>query len=241
VAQSIGAMAASAGWLNWINPFYWFLHFYYRAFTLLAAGFSRSNEFGADRLAAELYGKNAFARGLTKVCTDGLLFDATLIETIATTVGNQREVVNVYRSFEELLGAGAYRERRDALFEKLSSEAKSLFDSHPTFAERMLAVQDLPDLPLSQEDRAMDLVGDAEKVEKDMTDLIMSGIRITIEPPAGASAGAGKAEGAEDPGGAPSSEGPPGESLPGDRQTGEGGPPETAAAGTTPPQPGGPP
>src|SRR5581483_688516 len=59
-------MGQAGGKLNYINPVCWALLWYYRAYSLLAAGFSRSREFLANRMAASLYGKDAFIQGLKK-------------------------------------------------------------------------------------------------------------------------------------------------------------------------------
>lgn len=60
IDTALGGMVSAGGYLNYINPFYWFLYLYYRAYSLLSAGYSRSREFLADRMACTLYGANVF-------------------------------------------------------------------------------------------------------------------------------------------------------------------------------------
>src|SRR5262249_48019020 len=49
-------MAKSGGWITYVNPFYWFFYLYNRSYSMLSAGFSRSREYLADRMACSLYG-----------------------------------------------------------------------------------------------------------------------------------------------------------------------------------------
>src|SRR5262249_8823848 len=52
IDQALTGMGEMGGWLNYVNPFFWFLFLYYKAYSLLSAGHSRSREFLADRMAS---------------------------------------------------------------------------------------------------------------------------------------------------------------------------------------------
>src|SRR5262249_32619832 len=75
-------MARTGRWVTWCNPFYWFFWLYSKCYSLLSAGFSRSREFLADRMACVLYGSDVFSGGLEKVCTDGGLFEQVIYKNI---------------------------------------------------------------------------------------------------------------------------------------------------------------
>ena len=82
LTYSMDVMNAAGGVLTYVNPFYWFYWFYLRAYTLLAAGFSRSREFLADRRAVVAFGKDAFVSGFTKMSVDGGLYQRTVFGNI---------------------------------------------------------------------------------------------------------------------------------------------------------------
>src|SRR5262249_22604975 len=127
IQEALNGMGLSGGKLNYVNPFYWFLYLYYRAYSLLAAGFSRSREFLADRMACTLYGPATFTRALTKVSTDGTLFEMTIYQNISKLLDEDKSFVNMYEAFhsyrEELFSG----KEREELYEKLLAERESLF------------------------------------------------------------------------------------------------------------------
>src|SRR5262249_4568070 len=53
-------IARTGGWVTWGNPFFWFFRAYSRSYDLLSAGFSRSREYLADRMACALVGSEVF-------------------------------------------------------------------------------------------------------------------------------------------------------------------------------------
>src|SRR5205085_5282418 len=99
IGQALQGMGQSGGAFNYVNPFFWFLYLYHRAYHLLSAGFSRSREFLADRMASSLYGANVFTSALTKVCTDGQLFEMTVYGNINQMLEENKSFVNIYTAF----------------------------------------------------------------------------------------------------------------------------------------------
>jgi hypothetical protein len=83
---------------------------------MLAAGFSRSREFLADRVAVSLYGKGAFLSGLTKVATDGTLFEGSVYGNVAALLDQGKGFVNVYETFRSYRDEGIPAEEREALY-----------------------------------------------------------------------------------------------------------------------------
>ena len=165
-------MGQAVGKLNYVNPFFWFFWLYYKAYMLLSAGFSRSREFLADRLSASLYGRKAFVFGLTKVATDGTLFEMSIYQNISSLLDEGKAFVNMYQAFREYREGGIPREERDQLYQSLLQEKRSLFASHPSFQERVEAVAGFPDVPSQDNTPAMQLFENPEAIEQEMTDFL---------------------------------------------------------------------
>lgn len=170
IEEALTGMGRAGGQLNYVNPFFWCLLGYCKAYSLLAAGFSRSREFLADRMAASLYGKEAFVSGLTKVAADGTLFEATIYESAAALQAENKSFVNMYEAFEKFRSDEAGSQQRDELYKKLLEEKGSLFASHPTFSERVEAILPFPDVPPQETASALELFDEPEKVEQELTE-----------------------------------------------------------------------
>jgi Zn-dependent protease with chaperone function len=172
IGQALQGMGASGGKLNYVNPFYWFLYLYYKAYNLLSAGFSRSREFLADRMACCLYGSDVFASALEKVCTDGTLFEMTIYDNIGKLLAEDKAFVNMYAAFRSFRDEQMTAQDRNALYKKLLEEKESLFASHPTFQERIDAVDKLPRAVNSDNTPALQLFDQPEEIEKELTEFL---------------------------------------------------------------------
>jgi Zn-dependent protease with chaperone function len=169
ITQALQGMGGSAGKLNYVNPFYWFLYLYYKCYTLLSAGFSRSREFLADRMAASLYGSDVFASALTKVSTDGALFEMTIYNNIAALLNEERAFVNMYEAFRNFRQEQLSTQQNDELQEKLRAEEESMFASHPTYRERIEAVEPLPRARQLDTESALSLFEKPDAIEEELT------------------------------------------------------------------------
>jgi Zn-dependent protease with chaperone function len=172
IQQAVEGMGQTGGWYNYVNPFFWFLILYHKAYGLLSAGFSRSREFLADRMAAGLYGSDVFASALTKVCTDGALFEMTIYQSISELLAEDKSFVNMYEAFRNYRDEQMDGKARDELYQQLLNEKESLFASHPTFGERITAVKPLPTAAQTDTAPALTLCENAEEIEKEMTDFL---------------------------------------------------------------------
>lgn len=172
IQEALNGMARTGGKLNYVNPFLWFLVLYHKAYNLLSSGFSRSREFLADRMAAGLYGSDVFANALTKVCTDGQLFEMCIYDNIAKLLGEGKAFVNMYEAFKGYRDEQLNSKEREELYQKMLDEKASLFASHPTFAERIAAVKGLPVAQEMDATPALTLCENAEEVEKEMTEFL---------------------------------------------------------------------
>lgn len=172
IREALNGMGSSGGYFNYVNPVYWFLFLYHKCYDLLSAGFSRSREFLADRMAATLYGSDTFTSALTKVSTDGTLFEMTMYDSINSLLGEGKAYVNMYTAFREFRDEQMKTEDRDQLYQKLLDEKGSLFASHPTFRERIDAVAPLPSADRRDDTPAVGLFDNVEELEKELTDFL---------------------------------------------------------------------
>jgi Zn-dependent protease with chaperone function len=168
-------MSAAGGFLNYINPFYWFWWLYLRAYTLLANGFSRSREFLADRQAVAAYGKQAFISGLTKVAVDGALFESTVYANIQHLLSQRKAFTNAFDAFRHFREQTEMVESRERLLDRLRRTKPKWLDTHPTFSERLAAIADFPDsAPTGESEPAIELLSDHQAVEAKLTSLLTS-------------------------------------------------------------------
>lgn len=172
IQEALQGMARTGGGFNYVNPFLWFLILYHKAYSLLSAGFSRSREFLADRMAAGLYGSDVFTSALTKVCTDGTLFEMTIYDNIARLLQDGKAFVNMYEAFRDYREEQLNAQEREEMYKKLLEEKESLFASHPTFGERIAAVKPLPPAQRTDSAPALTLCENAEEIEKEMTEFL---------------------------------------------------------------------
>jgi Zn-dependent protease with chaperone function len=172
IDRAMRGLAAAGGWLVWVNPFYWFFYLYSKAYAVLSAGFSRSREFLADRMACALYGADAFTRALETVCIDGALFEGTIWNDVARLARTNKAFVNMYLQYRRFRDREDTQQRRARLAQELRDERPSLFDSHPTFAQRVAAVRGLPGAEQADAQSAMTLFEDPEAVERELTDFL---------------------------------------------------------------------
>ncbi len=172
VDQALTGMAAAAGKLNYINPFFWFFVLYYRAYSLLAAGFSRSQEYLADRVAASLYGKDVFLSGLTKVATNGTLFEATAYQNIRQLMTEGKAFTNLYDAFASYRDEQLTDQQRREMYEGFINQQGSMFASHPTVRERMAAVASFPSALRLENAPALSLFDQPDELEKELSEYL---------------------------------------------------------------------
>lgn len=169
IEEALYGMRAAGGAITTFNPFYWFLWLYYKSYSLLAAGYSRSREFLADRMAATLYGPEQFKSALEKVSTDGTLFEMTMYGHIDQLLAEQKQFVNMYEAFTQFRNEQISHDDRNKLYQDLLSEKGSLFASHPTFAERAEAIQSMPATAEPDNRPALELFDKPEEIEQELT------------------------------------------------------------------------
>jgi Zn-dependent protease with chaperone function len=174
LGEAMNGMGRTGGWLTYVNPFFWFLFLYHKAYNLLSAGFSRSREFLADRMAAGLYGSDVFAAALKKACTEGALFEMTAYQNVARLLAENKAFTNVYEAFRAYRDEQIKADEREKMYDDLLAEKESLFASHPTFRERVEAVAPLPRAAKPDDTPAVQLFDNVEALEKELTEFLTS-------------------------------------------------------------------
>jgi Zn-dependent protease with chaperone function len=190
IHTALSGMGAYGGKLNYVNPFFWFLVVYYRAYSLLSAGFSRSREYLADRMACSLYGASVFSSALTKVCTEGPLFDATMYDSVAGLVDKGEAMKNMYAEFADLRHKQSSLLERDKIVERLADERGSFFASHPTHQERLAAAAAFPPGRPLEPVSALTLFPNPEALEEELTEYLTAAMYLAREQAAAAAAAA---------------------------------------------------
>lgn len=180
IESSLMGMAESAGKLNYVNPFYWFLYLYYRAYSILSAGYSRSREYLADRMAAGCYGSQAFASALKKVVVNSELFYKPAWELTVEGLQKEAPITNVYEAVEQHIEANVSREELSKLTETINDQQGTLFASHPTYAERVEAISTIVDNGYPDSSAAIDIFEDPAAIEQEMTEFLTAQVSNAI-------------------------------------------------------------
>ncbi len=182
LANSMAVMNAAGGAANYFNPFYWFYWLYLRAYMMLASGFSRSREFLADRRAVLAYGKNTFISALTKVVVDGAVFEGSAVQNIKAALGSGHRFVNVFDSFRQYRDQPELLAAQKQLLDGIRGARPSWFDSHPTYSERIAALNEFPESPAQLETTpATSLISDIDQFEERLTELITQHVYAACE------------------------------------------------------------
>ncbi len=120
-------------------PFKW----YAKKFLRITSSISRSQEFGADRLAAKIYGKNAVTDALRQIALKGNAFYFYWRNEFLPMIG-ERRLPPFIAGFELYLSSENARDRASKeLQEELEQGETDQYDSHPSLKERLDALGSL--------------------------------------------------------------------------------------------------
>ncbi|MEA3401314.1 MAG: M48 family metallopeptidase [Armatimonadota bacterium] len=166
-----GMRRGSTWWF--VNPVYWYLFIFVHIYGAVISAMSRRQEFVADRVAAEAYGADVFSDGLTKLVVDGTVFDGGVLQAAHELMAEQKALVNAYethREFSVQLDDG----EREEILASVMEEGRGILSSHPTLAERLRALEDLPAAPERQRDErpAREVFEDPDAIEQEQTEFL---------------------------------------------------------------------
>jgi hypothetical protein len=128
-------------------------------------------------MACSLYGSDVFVSALNKVITEGGLFESTIYHNVVERLKRGKAFVNMYEAFRGWRNKQLTDEEREEMYEKFINEKPSVFSTHPTFDERVAAVQALPKSKSKGSKQALVLFENPEAVERELTDFLTQHIR----------------------------------------------------------------
>jgi Zn-dependent protease with chaperone function len=172
---TLAASLARSGAARWYNPTWIFVNVFLRVFMVVSQGAFRLQEVLADRWAIRAYGSEAFERGLRHVVSRAIRHDAHVELSVRESLADKRPIVNVYTHVPQ---GGA--PNVEGLIEDATYRPPSVYDSHPTPAERIawatLLATPAPSRGPDDDAPAWSLFSAREKLERQMTDRL----RITM-------------------------------------------------------------
>lgn len=119
------------------------------------------------------YGKHPFISGLTKVYQEGEVFDDFAYRNIRNLLVEGNAFQNVFDSYREFRERPESAEFRSDFIEQVRQRKPSWFDSHPTFAERLVAADHFPNIAEKDDSpTALELLSDLNTVEEKLTLLL---------------------------------------------------------------------
>jgi Zn-dependent protease with chaperone function len=168
---------AASGQARWYNPAWLFVNGFNRIFLRITLGASRLQEILADRYAAMAFGVENFVSGLKHVIHQGLAFPVQVTTEIETALEQARDLHNLYA-----LPPLDDEEQIDQLEEieaEIMSRPTSPYDSHPAPSERIVLLEQLPEVDKVAERPALvwHLLPDAEELQAEMTDIVRANVR----------------------------------------------------------------
>lgn len=173
---TMAANLAQGGAAAWYNPAWLFFQGFYRVFLVISQGATRLQEVLADRWAAACYGAGAFEEGLRHVIRRSIAFSDHVNRTLQEVVERRLSLANLY-TFSP--GHSLGQADLDSRVEAIVNEPPSLYDSHPSPADRFRWVRAvMPEAPAAgtvgeaNDDDIWSLLGDRITLERDMTGLV---------------------------------------------------------------------
>jgi len=122
-----------------LNPAYWFLLVYVKLYFKITAEFSRIREVMADKRAIELYGGEAFSRGLMKIATNDVIFNEIIQNDWVPKFLKEEKTISNFSKFMDLVyenvNENTINELKSEILSK--SQTQSVFDSHPSLKTRV--------------------------------------------------------------------------------------------------------
>jgi Zn-dependent protease with chaperone function len=139
---------------------------YYRLFMRLTQSMRRAMELEADAAAARIAGRDAFVSGLRRVETSARAFGFFLENYVSPQWRMGYAPDNLFTGYRNLLTDATRVAEMEGVRAALEKQATDRWDSHPSLAERVAAVQKLPASGHPRDDRpARRLLRDADAVE----------------------------------------------------------------------------
>jgi Zn-dependent protease with chaperone function len=142
-------------------PFIW----YGRTFMRITAAISRREEFAADRCAVARVGRDAHVTALRSIGANAAAYDSFWsAEVVPVLQAGRRPPVG--EGFARFMADKGVRDATDAYLNDVLKTDTDPYDSHPSLAERIAAVEALPAGEPDDDTPALGLAADAETLEQ---------------------------------------------------------------------------
>ncbi|MCA9039636.1 MAG: M48 family metalloprotease [Planctomycetaceae bacterium] len=182
MAQTLETMAQTGGWLRLINPIYWFLFLYFKTFSLMTAGYSRSQEYLADRMAIAIYGSNTFKKALIKVATEATVMEECLMQREFDAIAEMNfKKTNAYEENRHFMATHLDGRRVKKLYKRIVNEPGSIFSSHPTIRERVNATKGINEVTDSTRKPAVALIRNLRATEISLSKYLRKNFRRLVK------------------------------------------------------------
>ncbi len=159
------------------KPFIWYGNLFLR----ITAAISRREEFAADRCAVDRVGRDVHCSALRKVRGQAAAFDAYWSQEVVAVLEAGRRPP-IAEGFMRFIADEEVRESRDAYVEESLKRKTDPYDSHPSLAERIAAVEALPAGEPDDSAPAVTLLADPETLERDVLNDLIGGTAGRFEP-----------------------------------------------------------
>jgi heat shock protein HtpX len=159
------------------KPFIW----YGNTFLRITAAISRREEFAADACAVQSVGRGAHVSALQRSQAFGSGFDSYWHTEVVPVLeaGRRPAIADGFRRFIEHEDVG---KSADEHLEALRDVASEAYDSHPSLAERIAAVEGCPDGDADHTPCAIELLADPDAVECELFAYLMGEPLREFEP-----------------------------------------------------------
>jgi hypothetical protein len=114
-----------------------------------------------------------------------------MYSAVSHLLAEQKALINMYSAFRDYQQQDEGTAERHKMRESLLDEKKSLFSSHPTYRERIDAMQHLPRASRTEDQPAIELFDDPESLERELTEFVTGFIALSHQQVAAAAAAAG--------------------------------------------------
>ncbi|HEX8693159.1 MAG TPA: M48 family metallopeptidase [Longimicrobium sp.] len=177
IGRTLQALAGHSTVL--MKPFEW----YGLGFLRITHAISRRQEFVADALAARVAGSDAMISGLKAVHGAGNAFHPYWLTEYAPVLerGFRAPLTQGFAAF--LASPEVVRGVRESLEAELASPRSDPYDTHPPLRERIAALAGLPaGAPGDGGARALDLLDDVERCERELVQWLLDGRAASLQP-----------------------------------------------------------
>lgn len=169
VARTVSGLHDAGSW--WHKPF----ELYGRYFLRRSAAIKRTQEFSADRLAAQVAGRDVNADALRAVHAQGAAFEAYFAHEYAPLL-EQGRCAPYLAGFDMLKRSDAADRLMQTVVEHAGEDERDPYATHPELPERLAALDELPDDGVRDSgEPALGMLRDVRRLEREVIGWLVQG------------------------------------------------------------------